>query len=440
MPTSELDVEVGTPRELKSVSIENLLQELEHSNHSIDIRLEDDDAIAFHASSILEGSLFHLKNKGVNFFNQGRPMAPERFAHIDNVDDQLSADDNTRMVSHENFRRIIFLTIQVKNLQDAMCRGSQATPNQLAESLDHREAHKLIDRMISANCPHPIASRTIVCRGLYPSIDELLDTMMGSLVTHYQYLEHMFHHLHCSFNEEESNRKRKADSKSIAFKYTKERTDYLYGWMDDYAQHPYPDTAAIEFLSLGSGLQFSQVNNWATNIRKRKVKAIIHQSKKPNDYLDFRFLAEYREKCGQVTPSCTPRVTKRLRQVSSHGSKPSQPVGHRFNSTKTKIFPEQVTSTTKGIHASKTTIEGTSFDNNIFLAECWQPPNQGENLDTFETLDLHTTDETSEHNLQNYQSYQKQGDLENVFSHNYGRSNALPFAYTAEELCDCHAI
>jgi Homeobox KN domain len=441
MTPSECGVKVGIPRELKSLSIKKLLHELEDSNHSIDIRLEDDEAIALHASSIVEEeSLFHHKNKGVNFFNQGRPMAPGRFAHMDNEGDQLSADDNTRMVGHENFKRIIFLTIQVKNLQDAMSRGSQATPTQLAESLNHREAHRLIDRLISANCPHPSASTTIICRGLFPIIDELLDKMMGSLVTHYQYLQDTYHRLRHSFDEEESTRKRKKDSKSIVFKYTKERTDYLYGWMDDYAQHPYPDTAAIEFLSLGSGLQFNQVNNWATNIRKRKVKAIIHQRKKPNDYFDFRFLAEHRKKCGQVDPSCSSPVAKRLRQVSSYGSKPSQLVGYRSSPPKIKVLPELVTSRTKTILDSSTVLTGKPFEDLVFFAENWQQMNHGENLEAYKILDLHTSDVTSEHNSQHNQSNKIEGNLEKVDSYDSSMSNAIPFANTAGELLDCDTI
>ena len=408
---------------------------------SVEYQLKDDEAIALHASSIVEEeSLLHHKNKGVNFFNQGRPMAPGRFAHMDNEGDQLSADDNTRMVGHENFRRIIFLTIQVKNLQDAMSRGSQATPTQLAESLDHREAHRLIDRLISANCPHPSASTTIICRGLFPIIDELLDKMMGSLVTHYQYLQDTYHRLRHSFDEEESTRKRKKDSKSIVFKYTKERTDYLYGWMDDYAQHPYPDTAAIEFLSLGSGLQFNQVNNWATNVRKRKVKAIIHQRKKPNDYFDFRFLAEHRKKCGQVDPSCSSPVAKRLRQVSSHSSKPSQLVGYRSSPPKIKVLPELVTSMTKTIPDSSTVLAGKPFEDLVFFAENWHQNNQGENLEAFKILDLHTSDVTSINNSQHNQSNKIEGDLEKVDSFDSSMSNAIPFASTAGELIDCDTI
>lgn len=284
-------------RELQPIAVEALLKQLGEKNQSIDVRIDDDEKFADKSASGKESFLIHPTNKVLfDPMKAQSTLDPGRFVYMGN-DEYCATDDTTRLVCHEEFKRFIFLAMQVKNFQDAMNRGSTATPTELAESLDHLEAHQLIDRMINAQSPHRVEESKIIRRGVHPNIDELLDKMTNSLIIHYRYLEEEFHRNEENFSGDvTSTRKRKAASKSIANKYTKDRTDYLYEWMDDNAHHPYPNTEEIEFLAMGSGLLVDQVNNWATNVRKRKVKAMADQSKKPTDYLDFRFLAEHRDK------------------------------------------------------------------------------------------------------------------------------------------------
>ena len=43
-------------------------------------------------------------------------------------------------------------------------------------------------------------------------------------------------------------------------------------------------------------MNYSQVVNWTTNVRKRNLKATVEGGKKPHHFLDFLFLAEHRDK------------------------------------------------------------------------------------------------------------------------------------------------
>jgi hypothetical protein len=48
-------------------------------------------------------------------------------------------------------------------------------------------------------------------------------------------------------------------------------------------------------LSEKTGLTYSQVVNWTTNVRKRNLKATVENGKKPHHFLDFLFLAQHRD-------------------------------------------------------------------------------------------------------------------------------------------------
>lgn len=347
MKTVQLPDKACVSRELRPLALANLLKELDETeNSSIDFRFVDDEVITKKVASLKSVCL--PGNNGVDLFDPvtiRSSLSPRRFAHMDDSN-SLFTDDSTRLVCHEAFKQVMFMTIQVKNLQDAMSRGTQATKTELANSLNHNEANSLLDRMIAAQSPHSDVASVIIRKGMYPNIDELLDKMMNSLITHYRYLMDIFQDYEQFFSAEDAiTRKRKAISNTIASKYTKERTDYLYKWMDGCAHYPYPNAYELEMLSMGSGLKVEQVNNWTTNVRKRKLKASVDLEKKPCDYLDFRFLAEHRDRINQP-PQPSPAKGKQLKKPSSRGSKPPTGISKRGNTTiaATLMIPDYTSS------------------------------------------------------------------------------------------------
>jgi Homeobox KN domain len=57
-----------------------------------------------------------------------------------------------------------------------------------------------------------------------------------------------------------------------ATKFSTESVACLKAWLTDHLHRPYPDRDELESLAAMSGLSREQVNNWFTNIRKRKLK------------------------------------------------------------------------------------------------------------------------------------------------------------------------
>jgi len=133
-----------------------------------------------------------------------------------------------------------------------------------------------------------------------------------------------------------NSRKRKPDDdlskpKSNAKKFSTASVAFLYEWLAEHIHKPYPDREEMESLAVGSGLTTDQVNNWFTNIRKRKLKVIGTERRIPlafqythtaegynNDQFQIasrnRFFSVASETFALVTP-CTSKLTKSSMQL-----------------------------------------------------------------------------------------------------------------------------
>eukprot|EP00540_Astrosyne_radiata_P019884 CAMPEP_0116824686 /NCGR_PEP_ID=MMETSP0418-20121206/1534_1 /TAXON_ID=1158023 /ORGANISM="Astrosyne radiata, Strain 13vi08-1A" /LENGTH=585 /DNA_ID=CAMNT_0004453083 /DNA_START=301 /DNA_END=2059 /DNA_ORIENTATION=+ len=219
-------------------------------------------------------------------------------------------DDVERWVCHEDFDAALILGMKVKDITCAIARGSKASISALKDNQDEKAARRFIQKI--KRCMNLRENLPVNPRGTFPFIDKLMDQFLATLQFRMDQLEERHEELkewNCP-----SKRKSKTEQKGIATKYDKITTDYLNEWMCDNIQHPYPSQNEIASISLGCSLSPSQVNNWATNVRKRNLKGT---KKTPHGFLDFKFKAMRHDKrkhiesatpCGESNESKAPAI------------------------------------------------------------------------------------------------------------------------------------
>ena len=209
-------------------------------------------------------------------------------------------DDVERFVCHEDHNKMTILSLQVKEITDALARGSLKSPMDFVESYDHFEAQVILQEFREAQMV-PLDLPTLH-RGVFPSIDHIINEHMKKLKDQFQFLVG-YHTRVLNIQRRkpcQDAREPQPKNGSIAVKHEMVVTNYLIDWMVDHAGTPFPTKKEIEQLSDGCALSFSQVNCWATNVRKRNNKGSTKENKKLNSFLDFLFMAHHREATAKV--------------------------------------------------------------------------------------------------------------------------------------------
>ena len=58
-------------------------------------------------------------------------------------------------------------------------------------------------------------------------------------------------------------------NKACRRSFSREAVKILRSWLQDHAEHPYPDTKEKETLQMRTGLRRDQISNWLANARRR---------------------------------------------------------------------------------------------------------------------------------------------------------------------------
>lgn len=212
------------------------------------------------------------------------------------MDSMIWPDDNLRLICHQDFDRYLLLAMQVKEITDAIARGSLVSPTEFLESTDHEAACKLGKTIKMAQLPPGVGMPPTLVRGKFPWIDALMEHNLATLSARLEQL----HQYHATGKDDLEKRSveqadRRNSSISIAQKHPFHQSSYLTEWLAD-CESPFPSAEEVEQLSLGCGLSENQINNWVTNSRKRHHHAVINNKKRPAAFLDYAFLASQRQK------------------------------------------------------------------------------------------------------------------------------------------------
>ena len=194
------------------------------------------------------------------------------------------ADDLDVMLLHEDLPELLRLAAR---LQEATMTSSTAASSTSGTT----SAPIVVDRMQQALLSQPGEP---IPRGRYPMVDAMLQDAMEQLEDAWQSLTTAPKVAHSTVASKPSHKRKPSDA-PIAVKYAKAQTDVLMQWMIDHQDNPFPTTQDLDDLSRTTGLTKTQVNNWATNVRKRNLKATCENGKKPHHFIDFLFHRRDRE-------------------------------------------------------------------------------------------------------------------------------------------------
>ena len=252
------------------------------------------------------------------------------------VGEAVDISDFDRLMRHQDFREVLMAAARVKVIDGAPPPG----PGILNLAAGVGQADKAA-KIVRENVSNNSSLGSQLPRGLFPHTDLLIDVTMDSLTRDFEarlsilggavgYSSNGSGDLSGSGSDEEyvppakkarQRKGRDSPSQAIAVKYSKGQTDILTEWMIVNRAHPFPAPEQIKALSGATGLSYSQVVNWTTNVRKRNLKATVERGKKPHHFLDFLFLAEDRENKGEEksTPLTALASVKKSCSASARG-------------------------------------------------------------------------------------------------------------------------
>jgi hypothetical protein len=241
-------------------------------------------------------------------------------------------DDLDQLIHHENFEALVYLTFQVRTVQQQILQETGrplATSNIRADEV--LQSAKSLG-MASSNTSSP---HTTLRQGENTTVDaimqdcqEILELQLADMQRHQEGLTllSLGTSRHCQKKSDGGGNKKEA----IVVKYSQRQTNILMDWMIEHKDQPFPDPKDIALLMKKTQLTQTQVVNWTTNVRKRNRKATCEGGKKPHHFIDFLFFThDARQK--DASNAATAKVQSRFpgQPVSKDDSSTQHPDGHQ---------------------------------------------------------------------------------------------------------------